>query len=423
MWIRTGRREFFRSARGVLAGVGLASQLPLEAATKGQRLSSEAGPDYYDKLGVTKIINAAGTYTALTASTMPPAVQAAVAQAAKHPVRLHDLQTKAGEYLAVKLKCEGAMVTAGASSGLTLGTAACLMVANNCGIRDIPQEVMHMKNEVIIQKAHRYGYDQALVACGAKFVEVETLAQYEAAFTEKTVMAHFFNAAEQGQIGREDWVRAAHQHRVPCFNDAAADMPPIANLWNYTRMGFDLVTFSGGKGIRGPQNAGLLLGRKDLIDAAAKNNNPYDGVGRGQKVAKEQIVGMVAAVDWLLEQTDEGMEKEFRERAQRVIAQLKSVPTIETQVVVPPFANHVPHLLVRYDQARVKIAPKEVVEHLREGQPSIELNPASGSTHGASAGLPVDANTLVIGVWMLEPGEDVIVGKCLRDVLTGAARA
>src|SRR5258708_15759882 len=130
---------------------------------------------------------------------------------------------------------------------------------------------------------------------------------------------------------------------------------------------------------------------------------------------------MVAAVDWLLEQTDESMEKDFRARAERVIAQLKGVPTIETQVIVPPFANHVPHLLVRYDQARVKIAPKEVVKQLREGQPSIELNPASGSTHGGAAGLPVDANTLVIGVWMLEPGEDVIVGKCLRDLLNKAA--
>ena len=417
-----GRREFLRGANGMLAALGLASQFPAKGATKSHPAShpASADEDYYDKLGVTKIINAAGTYTALTASTMPPSVRAAVAAAAKHPVRLHDLQTKAGEYVAQKLKCEGAVVTAGASSGLTLGTAACLMVANKCGIRDIPQEVMHMKNEVLIQKEHRYGYDQAIIACGAKFVEVETLEEYEKAFTDKTVMAHFFNAAEKGQIGREDWLRVAHQHGVPCFNDAAADMPPIANLWNYTQMGFDLVTFSGGKGIRGPQNAGLLLGKKELIEAAAKNNNPYDGVARGQKVAKEQIVGMVAAVDWLLEQTDESMEKDFRARAERVIAQLKGVPTIETQVIIPPFANHVPHLLVRYDQARVKVAPKEVVKRLREGTPSIELNPASGSAHGGSAGLPVDVNTLVVGVWMLEPGEDVIVGKRLKEVLTQA---
>ena len=249
---------------------------------------------------------------------MPDSVQAAVARAAETPVRLVELQKAAGEYLARKLNCEAALVSAGAASALTLGAAGCLTVANHCGIRAIPVEVAHLKNEVLVQKAHRYGYDQALICCGVRMVEVETLAEYEAAFNERTVMAHFYNAAEQGQIGREDWIRVAHAHGVPCFNDAAADVPPISNLWNYTRMGFDLVTFSGGKGIRGPQNAGLLLGRKDLIAAAAASNNPFDGVGRGMKVAKEQIVGMVAAVDWLLSQSDAGLEKEFRRRADRI---------------------------------------------------------------------------------------------------------
>src|SRR5437763_11441004 len=175
-------------------------------------------------------------------------------------------------------------------------------------------------------------------------------------------MAQFFNAAENGQIGREDWIRVAHQHGVPCFNDAAADVPPIANLWNYTKMGFDLVTFSGGKGIRGPQNAGLLLGRKDLIAAASQNNNPNsDSIGRGMKVSKEQIVGMVAALDWFLAQTDAGMETEFRKRAERIAAQLKSIPSIDAKVVIPNVAaNVVPHLLLRYDRSRVKISPLDV---------------------------------------------------------------
>ena len=418
-----GRREFFRTGRAALVAMGFAAGSRGAVPTADSTNPPTEGQDYYDKLGVTKIINAAGTYTALTASTMPPSVQAAVALAAKHPVRLHELQTKAGEYLAGKLKCEAALVTAGASSGLTLGTAACLTVANRCDIRAIPQEVMRGKNEVVVQKAHRYGYDQALIACGAKMIEVETLEQYDRAFTDKTVMAHFFNAAEGGQIGREDWITVAHKHGVPCFNDAAADMPPISNLWNYTQMGFDLVTFSGGKGIRGPQNAGLLLGKRELIEAAARNNNPYDGVARGQKVAKEQIVGMVAAIDWLLDQSDESMEKEFRNRAERVTAELKEVPTVDAQIFTPPLANHVPHLLVRYDQAKLRISPKDVLQALRQGSPAIELNPASGATHGGSAGLPVDANTLVVGVWMLEPGEDRIVGKRIREVLLAASKA
>jgi L-seryl-tRNA(Ser) seleniumtransferase len=418
------RRNLIGGAGGLVGSVGVASQMragnagrldPVEADTHAE--------DYYDKLGVRKIINAAGTYTILTASVMPPPVQAAVARAAKHPVRLLELQKKAGEYLAQRLKCEAAMVTAGASSALTLGTAACIGVMNGSPIQAVPTGVGQLdKDEVIIQKAHRYSYDHAIENCGTDFVEVESLDDYQEAFSERTVMAHFFNAAEGGQIGREDWIRVAKQHGVPTFNDAAADVPPISNLWNYTRMGFDLVTFSGGKGIRGPQNAGLLLGRKDLIAVATATNNPFDdGVGRGMKVAKEQIVGMVAAVDWFLSQSDEAMEAEFRRRADRICTELKSIPTLESKIVVPPVANHVPHLLLRYDQQHVKIAPLEVAQKLREGNPSIELNPSTGTRKG-SAGLPSDENTIVVGVWMLQPGEDVIVGRRLREVLSSAVK-
>jgi L-seryl-tRNA(Ser) seleniumtransferase len=381
------------------------------------------GEDYYAKLGVPTIINAAGTYTALTASIMPPPVQAAVARAAKHPVRLQDLQKAAGEYIAKRLQCEAALVTDGAASALTLGTAACMTLGDRRAVRRIPIDLSGLKTEVIVQKSHRYGYDHALLNCGIKFVEVETLRDYEAAFNEHTVMAHFFNAAEGGQISREDWIRVAHQHKVPCFNDAAADVPPIANLWNYTKMGFDLVTFSGGKGIRGPQNAGLLLGRADLIAAAVQNNSPNsDTIGRGMKVSKEQIVGMVAAIDWFLTQTDAGMETEFRRRADRIAAQLKGIPTLESSVAIPTVpANVVPHLLIRYDQKRVKISPAAVAKELRQGTPSIELNPLTGAKRGA--GLPNDENTIVVGVWMLQPGEDLIVARRLREVLTKAAGA
>jgi L-seryl-tRNA(Ser) seleniumtransferase len=315
------------------------------------------------------------------------------------------------------------MVTAGASSALTLGMAGCLAVANKIGILQIPNDVGSLKNQVIIQKGHRYGYDHALEVCGARFVEVETLQDYEAAFNDRTVMAHFFNASERGQISREDWIRVAHSHGVPCFNDAAADVPPTSNLYRFTKMGFDLVTFSGGKGMRGPQNAGLLLGKKELIEAATKNNNPFDGVGRGMKVAKEQIVGMVAALDWFLSQSDDAMQAEFRRRAERIAAQLKKLPSVETQIVTPSTeANAIPHLLVRYDQSKLKISPRAAQEALRHGTPSIELNPATGRKHG-NGGLPSDENTLVVGVWMLEPGEDLIVARSIREVLSKAASA
>jgi len=296
-------------------------------------------------------------------------------------------------------------------------------MGNDSAILNIPTDMNGLKNEVIVQKTHRYGYDHAIRNCGVRFVEVETLPQYEQAFTDRTVMTHFFNAGE-GQISREDWVRVAHQHGVPCFNDAAADVPPISNLWNYTQMGFDLVTFSGGKGLRGPQCTGLLLGRKDLIDAARKNNSPNSNtVGRGMKVAKEEIVGLVAAVDWFLSQDDAAMEAEYRKRAERIAAQLKTIPTLQTQIFIPAVAaNHVPHLLITYDQNRVKITGAEVMQKMREGKPRIELNPSTGGAP-ASAGLPGGANTIVVGVWMMQSGEDVIVAKRLREVLQGAMAA
>src|SRR5471030_2356042 len=413
----SSRRRFLGWGNGLLTAAGLASR-PLPAATSRQ---TAEGVDYYDKLGVAKIINAAGTYTALTASTMPPSVQAAVAGAARHPVRLAELQQKAGEYIARRLKCEAALVSAGAASALTLGTAACMTVGNRPAASLLPLEVSGLKNEVIVQKAHRYGYDHAIKNCGIRFVEVETPEQYEKAFTDRTVMCHFFNAAEAGQIGREQWIETAHRHGVPCFNDAAADVPPISNLWNYTKMGFDLVTFSGGKGLRGPQNAGLLLGRKDLIQAAAWSNSPYDEtVGRGMKVAKEQIVGMVAAIDWFLDQSDDTMQAEFRSRAQRIVSHLKDIPSLTHEIMVPPVANAVPHLVIRYDQGRIRTSPLDVSASLRAGSPSIELNPSTGRKP-ASAGLPGGEDTIVVGVWMLQPGEDLIVASRLRDVLLKAA--
>jgi L-seryl-tRNA(Ser) seleniumtransferase len=377
--------------------------------------------DYYQKLGVEKIINAAGTYTYLTASVMPPEVRRAVAQAALHPVVLDDLQKASGEYIAQRLRCEGAVVTSGASGALTLATAACIAAANGCRPEQIPQEVASMKNEVIVQKAHRYEYDHAMLLCGIRIVEVVSVDDYKRAFTPKTIMTNFFNAAEAGEIDRQSWLDIAHQHNVPCHLDAAADMPPVENLWKYTGMGYDLVCFSGGKGIRGPQNAGLLLGRKRLTDLAAANNNPVgEAVGRGMKVAKEQIVGMVAAVDWVLEQNDERNQAEYTRRAETIIRAVKDVPTMKTEIFVPEIANHVPHLILAYDPQAVGITPKQVQERLRAQPPRIELNPATGTS--GRLGTHSNENTIVVGTWMMLAGEAEIVGRRLHEVLTHTER-
>ena len=417
------RRRFFGRATQVLVAGGAVAHASAAGQGGAKERPAEKGVDYYRKLGVTPFINAAGTYTILSASTLPPEVQAAMTRAAQKPVNIEELLRASGEYLARRLHCEAALVTAGAASALTLGTAACITRGNDQAILNMPADMAGLKNEVIVQKTHRYGYDHALRNCGIKFVEIETLQEYEAAFNERTVMAHFFNAAESGQISREDWVRVAHQHGVPCFNDAAADVPPISNLWNYTQMGFDLVTFSGGKGIRGPQCTGLLLGRKDLIEFAVKNNSPYSNtIGRGMKVGKEEIIGMVAAVDWFLSQDEEAMQARFQKRAERIAELVKGIPSVETKIFVPPVANHVPHLLITYDEKRIPITGQQIMEKLRQGSPRIELNPATGGGP-AMAGLPSGPYTVVVGVWMLEPNEHLIVGRGLREVLKRAMRA
>ena len=421
----SSRRRFLGLASALasaLAGSRAVGSVPSAAA-------SDAGEDYYEKLGVAKIINAAGTYTLLTAACMPPEVLAAVQKAALHPVRLRELQTKSGEYVAGRLRCEGAVITSGASGAISLATAACLQAANNIRPLDMPQNIDSpnhpaIKNQVIVQRAHRYGYDHAMFLSGARVTEVVTMDDYKRACAAgHAAMTNFFNAAEDevgiagsAQIGREEWLRVAHDHGIPCHLDAAADMPPISNLWKYTGMGFDLVSFSGGKGMRGPQNAGLLLGRKHLTDLAAENNNPGDGVGRGMKVAKEQIVGMVAAVDWVLSHTEESMQGDSQRRVDRIAAALKDIPSVRTETVTPKIANHVPHLLVRFDPAVTGRTTPEIIAALRNGRPSIELNPNTGQP--PNQGIPSDANTLVVGVWMLQPGEDAVVAQRLRTALT-----
>src|SRR6266850_348951 len=419
---KMSRRKLLRKgAQAVLVGGVAVSGLP----TLESRASAKSAPkavDYYQKLGVTPFVNAAGTYTILSASTMPDQVQAAVTLAAQKPVHLMELHKAAGEYLARRLRCEGALVTSGAAAAIKLATAACITRGNKSAVVNIPTDMQGLKNEVIVQKAHHYDYDHAIRDCGARFVDVETLDEYERAFSERTVMTQFFNAAEGGRISREDWVRVAHKHGIPCFNDAAADVPPISNLWNYTDMGFDLVAFSGGKGIRGPQCTGLLLGKKDLIDAAQLNNSPNSNtVGRGMKVGKEEIIGLVAALDWFLAQDDAAMEAEYRKRAALVAERVQTVPSVEARIFVPPVANHVPHLLITYDRNRIKLTATEVMQRMREGNPRIELNPATGGGP-ASAGLPGGGNAIVVGVWMLQPGEDQIVARRLHEVLSEGAK-
>ena len=401
MWTR---RRFLESisAMPVVGGFIGASATPAAAAGRGR--------DYLRELGVRPFINAAGTYTAMTASLMPPEVMDAINYASKHYVMLDELHDKVGERIAKLVQAEGAMVTAGAASALTLGTAAVLTGGDNQKIVDLPN-LANMKSEVIMQKSHRFGYDHAVRNCGVQIVEVETREDLERAVNPKTAMMLFYNNNnKEGKIQDEEFVQLGKKHGIPTFNDAAADVPPVDNLWKYTKMGFDLVTFSGGKGIRGPQSAGLLLGRKDLIDAARKNAPPNGNtVGRGMKVNKEEMLGMLAALELYVEKDHAKEQREFEKRAEEIKKAAASVPGVTAEIFVPEVANHVPHLRVTWDATTLGIRPNEVVRALRDGEPSI--------------GTRSEGPALVIGVWMMRQGEDKIVAKRLRQVLGAPARA
>ena len=367
-------------------------------------LEASATKDYFRELGVRPFINAAGTYTAMTASLMAPEVMDAINYASRHYVMLDELHDKVGERIAALVHSDAAMVTSGAASALTLGTAAVLTGTDQKKIAELP-DLTTMKSDVIIQKAHRFGYDHAVRNCGVRLIEVETRDDLERAVGEKTALMLFYNNNnKEGRIQDEEFAALGKKHAVPTLNDAAADVPPVENLWKYTKMGFDLVAFSGGKGIRGPQSAGLLLGRKDLI-AAARLNAPPNGntVGRGMKVNKEEILGMLAAVDRYVKIDHAAEEREFERRAETIRSGAVSVAGVNAEIFVPEVANHVPHVRISWDAAAKGLKPTDVVKALRDGEPSIATR--------------AEAETVVVGVWMMRPGEDKIVARRLREVL------
>ena len=296
------------------------------------------------------------------------------------------------------------MVSAGAASAMTLGTAGVLTGGDPQKIVDLPN-LASMKSEVIMQKAHRFGYDHAVRNCGVKIVEVETAAQLEAAITPQTAMMLFYNNNNSvGQIRDEEFVRLGKKHGIVTMNDCAADVPPVENLWKYTAMGFDLVVFSGGKGIRGPQSAGLLLGRKDLVAAARANAAPNgNAIGRGLKVNKEEMVGMLAALERFLKLDHAALDREYQRRCNVIMASLAGIQGVTASITVPEVANHVPHVAIKLDATVAGITGQDVSKRMREGTPSIGVRPG---------------DELLIGVWMMQPGEEVIVARRLKEVLT-----
>lgn len=390
---------------GVIPVESLHAAPPRAAATSSPCFDPKT--DLFAELGVTPIINALVTMTFLSGSLMLPEVLEAINSTSHDFANMYELQDKAGAKIAAMLKVEAAMVTSGAACALTLGTAACITGTDQQKIRSLPN-LPGPQREVIMQKTHRYLFDQAVRTTGVKIVEVTGAAEMEKAINENTVMALFFNAADASSITHEDFVAVAKRHKIPTFIDAAADVPPVENLFKYQQIGFDLVTFSGGKMIRGPQSAGLLFGRKDLIEAAKLNHSPHESpIGRPMKVNKEEIFGMYAALKIYLQKDHKKEWQEWLDRTKFISNYLSTVPTLVAETIIPEgVANVFPGMLLSWDQTKIKISAAEAVKQLLDGRPSI------------FAGRKQEK--LSIGVVLLRPDQVETVARRIKEILTKA---
>ena len=362
----------------------------------------------YDELGVTTVINCEGTMTMLGGSLPHPELEAVMTMAGRHFVSVPELEVAAGKRIAEMLKLPDgytALVTSGAAAAIQSGLAGILTGGNEALIRQLP-DLTGMKSEVIIQKSHRNPFDHQLRSTGIRLIVIETQDELRAAINQRTAMMHFSNFANAaGQIKVDEWVRLAKQYNIPCMNDAAADTPPVSHLWDYTNMGYDLVTFSGGKAIRGPQCAGMLIGRNEMVANALLNNSPHeDTLGRSQKVGKEEIVGMVKALELFLAEDHDTLAKEWQGRLEVISGEITKVPGVSTSFFVPDIANHVPHMSITWDAARISLTPEQASKMLRSSNPSIVIG--TGEGHAG----------LVMNSFMLQPGENRIVAEQLSQL-------
>jgi L-seryl-tRNA(Ser) seleniumtransferase len=415
--VKSTRRSFM-SSLGFMAGA-LTGALT-ETMTTARSLFAAAAPapapkgaakisgfgasgNVYEELGVTTVINGQGTMTVLGGSLMRPEVETVMALAGQHFCSIPDLEVAAGKRIAEMLKLPDgytAIVTSGAAAAMQSGLAGILTGDNPKFIEHLP-DLTGMKSEVIIQKSHRNPFDHQLRATGVKLIEIETRDDLRKAINPQTAMMHFSNFANSaGQIKVDEWVKLGKELNIPTFIDAAADTPPVSHLWDYANMGYDLCAFSGGKAIRGPQCAGMLIGRKELVANALLNNSPHeDTLGRCAKVGKEEIIGMIKALESYLKEDHDALNKEWQHRLEVISAQITKVTGVTTAYSVPDIANHVPHMTITWDQSHVKLDPKDASKQLRGGKPSIVIES--------------DSSGLVMNSFMLQLGEEKIIAAHL----------
>src|SRR5204863_6341559 len=403
------RRTFLGSVAALAGTVAAPKKLYASARDADRAVKSGFGHsgNPYEELGLTTVINCEGTMTMLGGSLPHPELEAVMMQAGRHFVSIPELEVAAGNKIAEMLKLpEGytALVTSGAAAAMQSGLAGILTGSSETYIKQLP-DLTGLKSEVIIQKSHRNPFDHQLRSTGVKLIEIETRDDLQKAVNDRTAMMHFTNFAnEAGQIKVDEWPKLAKQYNLPCMNDAAADTPPVSHLWDYANMGYDLITFSGGKALRGPQCAGMLIGREDLVHYALLNNSPYeDTLGRGQKVGKEEIIGMIKALELYLNEDHDALSAEWQRRLDTVSRQIAKIPGVSTAFFTPEIANHVPHMQITWD-AKIALTPQQASQILRSSNPSIVMGGGEGGPG------------LAMNSFMLQPGEEQIVAEQLVSI-------
>jgi uncharacterized pyridoxal phosphate-dependent enzyme len=421
------RRGFLRFA----AAAPLLTQIAAKNAVAGAAaaVGKNVGGNVYNRLGLKTIINCRGTWTYLSGSLEFPEVSAAMREASEYFVNMFELQHAASRKLAELTGAEAGMVTSGAAGAMASATAACMAGTDPKNIWQLP-DTTGLKHEVIMMGG-RSAFDNAIRLTGAKLVLAETPEELEKAVNENTAMIYttHLDDALKAELA------VAKKLKIPMLLDDAAGIPPIENVKLYAQMGIDMYTFSGGKGLRGPQCSGLLLGRKDLIEAAMLNTSPWEGaVCRAMKVGKEEVIGLITAVETWMKKDLNALNREWRERVERIEKLVKTVPDVETEISIPTDGNRYPTLHISWDEQKWGYTVGDCVNALRAGDPVIEVagadNPSivtavregnpKQSTREAEA---FHHRKLELVSSTIQPNEVLIVGNELRKLLSAARKA
>lgn len=413
------RRSLLKWAAALPALGSIAADSMLQ---KAQAAVTGSAENIYSRIGVRPFINARGTWTYLSASLELPEVRAAKEEAARHFVDIFELQRAAGRRLAELSGAESGMVTSGAAGAIASATAACIAGTDPAKIWQLP-DTTGLKNEVIMYGG-RSAFDSAARLAGGKLVVARTEDELRSAFGPNTAMVYTTILGDR----LEKAIAIAKQAGVPLLLDDAAGIPPIGNLRLYAKMGIDMFCFSGGKGLCGPQCTGLLLGRKDLIEAALANTSPWEGaVCRAMKVGKEEVMGCLAAVEAWQKMDLDALNREWNQKVKRVAALVETVPGVTTDITIPKDGNRYPTLTVHWDEKAWGFTVADCDRELRAGTPRIEVLTASNPSLVTAVMEHHDRKTprenkLQIISMTLRPGEDLIVGRRLRAILNGARK-